>query len=58
MYMQKLKHKAKAEVKGYSLGHVHTENVTTHSTHLYQTTATKDGAQIEMHLVRTHSQKE
>ena len=56
--MQKLKHKAKAKVKGYSLGHVHAENVTTHSTHLYQTTATKDGAQIEMHLVRTHSQKE
>ena len=34
------------------------KNAITHGAHLHQTTATKDGAQIERHLVRTHSKKE
>ena len=34
------------------------KNAITHGAHLHQTTATKDGAQIERHLVRTHKQKE
>jgi len=36
----------------------HAPNTITHSAHLHQTTATKDGAQIERYLMRTHSQKE
>ena len=34
------------------------QNAITRSAHLHQTSATKDGTQIERHLVRTHSQKE
>jgi len=34
------------------------QNAITRSAHLNRTTATKDGAQIERHLVRTHSQNE
>jgi len=36
----------------------HAQNMIAHSAHLHQTMATKDGAQIERHLVHTHSQKE
>ena len=43
-----------AKVTGYSLECV---NVLTRNAHLHQTTATKYGAQIEGHLMRTHSQK-
>ena len=39
------------------LGVFRTQNAITHSDHLHQTMATKDGAQIERHLVRTHNQK-
>ena len=39
-------------------GMIRTQNMTARSAHLHQTTGTKDGAQIERHLVRTHSQKE
>ena len=39
-------------------GVIRTQNMITRSVHLHQTTATTDGAQIERHLVRTHSQKE
>ena len=46
------------KVTGYSLGRVPRSKCETHSAYLHQTTATKDGAQIEKHLVRTHSQKE
>ena len=34
------------------------QSVITRGAHLHQTTATKDGAQIERHLVHTHSWKE
>ena len=34
------------------------QSAITSGAHLHQTTATKNGAQIERHLVRTHSQKE
>jgi len=54
MYMQKLKHKLCDTVWGV----FRAPNVITRSAHLHQTTATKDGAQIERHLVHTHSQKE
>ena len=37
---------------------VQTYNAITRSAHLHQTTVTKDRAQIERHLVRTHSKKE
>ena len=33
-------------------------NAITHSAHLHQTMATKNGAQIESHIIHTHSQKE
>ena len=46
------------KVTGYSLGRVPHSKCETRSAYLHQTTATKDGAQIEKHLVRTHSQKE
>ena len=56
----------KVKVTGYSLVHVPCSKrdisqcskcVITRSAHLHQTTATKDVAQIERHLVRAHSQK-
>ena len=45
-------------VTGYIWGMFRDQNVITRSVHLHQTTATKDGAQIERHLMHTHSQKE
>ena len=39
-------------------GVFHAPNAITHSAHLQQTKPTKGGAQIERHIVRTHSQKE
>ena len=40
------------------LGVFRAPNTITHSAHLHQTMVTKDGAQIERHIVHTHSQKE
>ena len=44
-------------VHGYILGRVPLLKAVTRSGQLDQTTATKDEAQIERHLVRTHSKK-
>ena len=45
-------------VMGYSLGVFRAQIAITRSAHLHQTKATKDGAQIERHLVRAYTQPE